>query len=149
MFVRSFVSPLSLTWRCIFFSSLFFCFSLLFAVCCVVSIFTQPDVEAHPLAFSFVHSNCSRHYFFQHNSSQRKISKSQNLFDGKHLAAKTKTILMFFLAWSWRAKQSKQNIGHWSYKLKKKQFTVALSICSQFIFRTIITCTREIRQEQI
>lgn len=87
--VRSFVSPLSLTRWCICFSFVLL-FLVRFAERRVVSIFTQPESEAHPLAFSFsVHSNCSSHYSFQHRRRSAFTQANgkypvRNLFDGKH-----------------------------------------------------------------
>lgn len=61
-FVRPFVSPLSLARRCNLF---LFYFS--FTLPCGFYFYPARHWCAHPLAFLLVRSNCSSHYFFQHN----------------------------------------------------------------------------------
>lgn len=89
-----------------------FLFLVQIAVWRAVSIFTLPDSEAHPLAISFVCSNCWRHYFFQHS----RLS----VFQVNEINAFAKFIWWECFLFSDNVQYLSLLAEPWNYKIRKK-----------------------------
>lgn len=109
-----------------------FLFLVQIAVWRAVSIFTLPDSEAHPLAISFVCSNCWRHYFFQHS----RLS----VFQVNEINAFAKFIWWECFLFSDNVQYLSLLAEPWNYKIRKKK-TLSCGVRSarlHFISRSII-----------